>query len=141
MKRLISIALTTTMILLSLIGCHSTPTETPNNSNDGSETPSTPEDFVFTDVIQDYDNKTESDGGEFICKDKTYEYNGNNITILKLENHTAENYAVTIDAEFLDADGKVLKRETQTFNGFPAGWENYFFFLFRSCPIINLNTY
>ena len=67
--------------------------------------------------------------GKFVAKDKTYAYQGNNVTILKLENQSEANCTVTIHAKFLSADGTVLKTETQSFEGFPAGWQNHFVFM------------
>ena len=67
--------------------------------------------------------------GKFVAKDKTYAYQGNNVTILKLENQSEVNCTVTIHAKFLSADGTVLKTETQSFEGFPAGWQNHFVFM------------
>ena len=67
--------------------------------------------------------------GKFVAKDKTYAYQGNNVTILKLENQSEANCTVSIHAEFLSADGTVLKTETQSFEGFPAGWQNHFVFM------------
>ena len=66
--------------------------------------------------------------GEFVTMYKTYTYKGHDVAIIKLENHTTQNYTVTINAKYLDADGNELKTETQTFEGFPSGWENHFFF-------------
>ena len=34
-----------------------------------------------------------------------------------------------IHAKFLSADGTVLKTEAQSFEGFPAGWQNHFVFM------------
>ena len=67
--------------------------------------------------------------GKFVAKDKTYAYQGNNVTIIKLENQSEANCTVTIHAKFLSADGTVLKTETQSFEGFPAGWQNHFVFM------------
>ena len=66
--------------------------------------------------------------GDFVTKYKTYTYEGNNLAIVKLENHTTQNYTVTINAKYLDAAGNELKAETQSFEGFPAGWENHLVF-------------
>ncbi len=66
--------------------------------------------------------------GEFVTMYKTYTYKGNDVAIIKLENHTTQNYTVTINAKYLDAAGNELKAETQTFEGFPAGWENHLVF-------------
>ena len=66
--------------------------------------------------------------GDFVTKYKTYSYEGYNLAIIKLENHTTQNYTVTINAKYLDAAGNELKGETQTFEGFPAGWDNHLVF-------------
>ena len=136
MKKLPAFVLAILLCLTTIVGCN-TPqtTQTPDDTN----TPEPPED-----VIDDYDNENEIEiGGEqpeaspehtnivgkFVAKDKTYAYQGNNVTILKLENQSEVNCTVTIHAEFLSADGTVLKTETQSFEGFPAGWQNHFVFM------------
>ena len=65
----------------------------------------------------------------FVVRDRKYDYEGNNLVILNVENHTNNNYAITIKGRYLDADGAVLKEESKTFEGFAAGWKNYFFFV------------
>ena len=64
----------------------------------------------------------------FLGKDKKYVYEGANITILHLENQSDEYFTISINGEYLDENGEVLKTETQTFEGFPALWQNYFVF-------------
>ena len=119
MKKLLTLTLAILLCLSVLAGCN-TP-QTPDDSN----TPEPPED-----VIVDYDNENEINTiGKFVAKDKTYAYQGNNVTILKLENQSEVNCTVTIHAKFLSAAGTVLKTETQSFEGFPAGWQNHFVFM------------
>ena len=119
MKKLLTLALALLFCLTTFAGCN-TP-QTPDDSN----TPEPPED-----VIDDYDNENEINTvGKFVAKDKTYAYQGNNVTIIKLENQSEVNCTVSIHAKFLSADGTVLKTETQSFEGFPAGWQNYFVFM------------
>ena len=119
MKKAITFLLALLLCLTTLVGCN-TP-QTPDDSN----TPEPPKD-----VIDDYDNENEIDTvGKFVAKDKTYAYQGNNVTIIKLENQSEVNCTVTIHAKFLSADETVLKTETQSFEGFPAGWQNYFVFM------------
>ncbi|MBQ7337835.1 MAG: hypothetical protein IJW40_05180 [Clostridia bacterium] len=136
MKRLLTLTLAILLCLTTFAGCNTPQTpQTPDDTN----TPEPPED-----VIDDYDNENEIEiGGEqpeagsehtntvgkFVAKDKTYDYQGNNVTILTLENHSEANCTVTIHAKFLNAYGIVLKTETQSFEGFPAGWQNYFVFI------------
>ena len=136
MKKILTLTLAILLCLSVFAGCN-TP-ETPQTPDD-SNTPAPPED-----VIDDYDNENEIEiGGEhpeaspehtnivgkFVAKDKTYTYQGNNVTILKLENQSEVNCTVTIHAKFLSADETVLKTETQSFEGFPAGWQNHFVFM------------
>ena len=142
MKKLLTLTLAALMLLTALTACRMPAREDPFKEileeNPEMELPKSevmevapvdPVDFHFEDVIEDYDNETESDGGDFVCKDKMYEYHGNNITVLKLENHSEANCTVTIQAKFLSTSGIVLKTETQSFEGFPAGWQNYFVFM------------
>ncbi|MBQ7337834.1 MAG: hypothetical protein IJW40_05175 [Clostridia bacterium] len=136
MKKAFTFTLAILLCLSVFAGCN-TP-QTPQTSDD-TNTPEPPED-----VIDDYDNENEIEiGGEqpeagsehtntvgkFVAKDKTYTYQGNNVTILTLENQSEANCTVTIHAKFLNAYGIVLKTETQSFEGFPAGWQNYFVFM------------
>ena len=117
------------------------PTTPPEDSEDQPDDPTTPPEDGED---QPGDPTTPPEGGEnqpttppdsgdvvegnFVTKYKTYTYEGNNLAIIKLENHTTQNYTVTINAKYLDAAGHELKAETQTFEGFPAGWENHLVF-------------
>ncbi|MBQ7336925.1 MAG: hypothetical protein IJW40_00560 [Clostridia bacterium] len=83
---------------------------------------------TFEDVIREYENETTTEDGAFVGKDKLYTYGRDSVAIVKLENHSDKNYSVTIAAQYLDATGEVIGSETQTFEGFAAGWENYFLF-------------
>ena len=142
MKKLLTLTLAALMLLIALTSCRMPEKQDPFKEileeNPEMELPKSevmevapvdPVDFHFEDVIEDYDNETESDGGDFVCKDKMYEYHGNNITVLKLENHSEANCTVTIQAKFLSTSGTVLKTEAQSFEGFPAGWQNHFVFM------------
>ena len=142
MKKILTLTLAALMLLTALTSCRMPEKKDPFkeilDENPEMELPKSevmevapvdPVDFHFEDVIEDYDNETESDGGDFVCKEKMYEYKGNTVTILKLENHSVKNCTVTIQAEFLSAGGIVIKTETQSFEGFPAGWQNYFVFM------------
>ena len=66
--------------------------------------------------------------GQFSLKEKTYDYNGANVTILQVENKSQQAYTITITGKFKDANGNTVKTESKTFEGFPAGWSNYFVF-------------
>ena len=66
--------------------------------------------------------------GQFSVKEKTYDYNGANVSILQVENKSEQAYTITITGKFKDSNGKVIKTESKTFEGFPGGWSNYFVF-------------
>lgn len=152
MKKYVSFLLVFTLALVSLVGCNNvTPPEGSDEQNQPSVAPPT------GDVIPEYEGSvvvkpgegenqpttppesgeqptTPPDSGdvvtgEFVTKYKTYTFEGNNVAIIKLENHASQNYTVTIDAKYLDAAGNELKVESQTFEGFPAGWENHLIFI------------
>lgn len=66
--------------------------------------------------------------GQFILKEKKYEYKGADVSILHVENKSQKAYTITLTATYKDSNGKELKTEKKTFEGFPAGWSNYFVF-------------
>ena len=66
--------------------------------------------------------------GQFSVKEKTYDYNGANVSILQVENKSEQAYTITITGKFKDSNGKVIKTESKTFEGFPGVWSNYFVF-------------
>ena len=96
----------------------------PPAETSGSTTPE-----ASTDVNEDISapDNTEPTGG-FMIKDKKYSYEGTDLVILDVENQTDKNYTITINGSYLDKDGNVIKTETQTFEGFCAGMQNYFLF-------------
>ena len=66
--------------------------------------------------------------GQFVLKEKKYDYNGANVSIVNVENKSDKAYTITITAKFKDKNGKELKSESITFEGFDSGWKNSFFF-------------
>lgn len=66
--------------------------------------------------------------GQFSLKEKKYDYNGANVTILQVENKSQQAYTITITGKFKDANGNIVKTDSKTYEGFPAGWSNYFVF-------------
>lgn len=91
--------------------------------------PTETSDNASTDVNEDTSDpgKTEQADG-FMIKDKKYSYEGTDLVILDVKNQTDKNYTLTINGSYLDKDGNVIKTETQTFEGFCAGLQNYFLF-------------
>ena len=65
----------------------------------------------------------------FVVKQKKYDHGSNNLIVLNVTNNNSENYIVTITGYYLDANGNVLKTETQTVNGYVANYEKYFSFI------------
>jgi len=70
----------------------------------------------------------ESNAGTFLVKDKTYTYGGYDVVLLDITNETATNYTVTIDMTYYDEQGGELGAETQSFEQFIAGYQNFFVF-------------
>ncbi|MBQ8523499.1 MAG: S-layer homology domain-containing protein [Clostridia bacterium] len=66
--------------------------------------------------------------GQLVIKEKKYDYDGGNVTILNIENQTAKDLTLTITAKYLDSDGDVLESETRVIKGFPANFRNYVVF-------------
>ena len=66
--------------------------------------------------------------GEFVVSDKKYDYRDENLVLLYVENQTNWHFSVTIHGTYLDENGETIKKETQTFEAFPAGWSNHFLF-------------
>lgn len=66
--------------------------------------------------------------GEFTVKEKKYSFEGTDLILLELTNETGQNCSVTVNGSYLDKDGNVLKTETQTFDQFAVGYQNFFLF-------------
>ncbi len=117
------------MLLVFLAGCH-------GDVGTSSETPSI--DFESQAHIQvntsedDTSMPTEESQppltGDVVVNEKKYDYKGNNIELLHVENQTNRHLNITIKGKYLDKDGNVIKEETQEFGAFPSGWSNYFIF-------------
>ena len=66
--------------------------------------------------------------GEFVVFEKKYDYKDMNIMVLHVENQTNRHYNVTIKGKYLGENGETIGEEEQKFEGFSAGWSNYFIF-------------
>ncbi len=68
--------------------------------------------------------------GEIVVNEKKYDYKGNNIELLHVENQTNLHLNVTVHGTYFDADKKVIKEESQTITALPSGQATYVIF----CP-------
>ncbi len=123
-EKKLSLCLAIVMLLSMLAGCH-------GDVETVSETPSI--DFESQSHIQVDTSTPEEESqplltGDFVVYQKKYDYKGNNIQLLHVENQTNRHFNITIKGKYLDKDGNVIKEETQKFAAFPAGWSNYFIF-------------
>lgn len=115
--------LSVTAVMLALLNGCAKPTEAGEISEYDSESYIP----ITGDGNQTGDSSDNAAG--FVVRDRKYDYEGNNLVILNVENQTDHNYTVTIKGQYLDADGAILKEESKTFEGFAAGWKNHFFFV------------
>ena len=66
----------------------------------------------------------------FSVHEQKYDYrdHDDHLVVLSVENQSNQSYTLTVKGQYLDEDGRVLKEENQTIEGFAAGWKNHFFF-------------
>ncbi len=83
----------------------------------------------FADVIKEYDKEEHING--YSVKGRKYTYEGRAILILFVSDETWEDNSLQFTVDFLDADGNTLRTVKQSFEGFSAGWRNYFVFQSR----------
>ena len=100
----------------------------PNESNSSEQSELSSESSTEGPNSGETSDPGEQQTGGFAVKSKTYAYQGNNVAILDVKNETNKNYSVTVKASYLDANGKVLKAETQEFEQFASGYQKYFLF-------------
>lgn len=115
------------IIPIVLSGCDSKdPLPMPDISDYNSEA------FIPVSEPDKSSSEGESNAGEvtggFTVRDRKYTFEENDLVVLNVENGTNRNYSIKLHGKYLDENGNVLKEETQTFEGFAAGWKNYFLF-------------
>ena len=116
MKKLIITLLLLAAILFT--ACESSPSLTPDASASPEETLAP---TLTPDKITDVD-------GVFNVSQKKYDYKGNNVMILNVENVSNKAYSIQITADYKNESGTVIKSQTESFEGFAAKWSNYFVF-------------
>lgn len=126
MKRFLCLV-TALLMLLLISGCSKETQPLADITDYNSETV-----FPVGDNNQSMENSGKSENmtnnSGFVVRDRKYTYEGYDVVILNVENQTEQNYSITINGAYLDENGAVLQEETQTFEGFEAGWKNYFLF-------------
>lgn len=98
--------------------------------------------ILASDTIESYDSESriEIDGQEetsiennetqgLTVKDKKYTFDGNDLVILRLENHTKNNYTITVEGKYLDASGQLLRTETKVLKGLEAADSSQMLFM------------
>lgn len=68
------------------------------------------------------------DPTDFVSQASFHKYGKKNLVIVEVLNEGDVNSKVTVTGTYLDEDGNVIDTETQTFDGFSAGWKNSFVF-------------
>lgn len=122
-----------TVLTLLLVGCAADSAEQtslpdysdPIGSYD-TESLLTPEGNKSEEPSDNVQEETTEDG--FAVKYKKYDYQGNNLVVMHVENKTDKHYTLTVNGRYLNADGSIKQTERKTFEGFAAGFANYFIF-------------
>lgn len=133
MKKFLIAFLMLAMMTTSFAGCE----ETSGNTSDlnhyseasyDNESHFIPEQSSPSSENSGNESQSDSPAGSFVVKDKKYDFRGNNLVLLSVENQTDKDYRVTITGSYLDAEGKVIKTETRSSDQFSAGYSGYFLF-------------
>lgn len=115
--------LATMLLLLPLAGCQ----QDEPAAHGSTETYGSTEN-----AITKYDNESvvplEPSGAGMLVQEKKYDYKGKNVMILRVENQTGNDYSIRLTGHFLDEGGKEILSQNKTFEGFAAGYYNYFVF-------------
>jgi len=141
MKKL-AILTISALVVLTMIGCQdandiSVPDQAGNNISEsdplGNETEATPGELQYNNPIDSYDSEeqiavSENSQDIFMLKAKKYKYYDNDVLILNVENKTASDYTITITVTYYDENSNSIGSESRVFEGFAAGWHNYFIF-------------
>ena len=149
MIKILTLTLAALMLLTSLTSCRMPEKKDPFKEileeNPDMELPKSevmevdPEDipqYEINDSLDNYDEEEvfelpatgEYTAGELIVKYKIYDYKKENIAIVSVENHSTQALSVSIEGLCENTLEDKTKRITRSFEGFAAGWQNYFIF-------------
>ena len=87
-----------------------------------------PEGNISYDASIDDSQEEVSTSEGFLIKDKKYTFESTHVVIVSAKNQTKENYVLTINGIYYDANGNVLLTESQSFDQFAADYQHYFLF-------------
>ncbi len=139
LKKKISLCMAIVMLLALLAGCHEeaeTVSEgTVSDFESQAHIPVEISDDVSSNVSDDVSNEVSAGEvssvpltGEIVVNEKKYDYKGNNIELLHVENQTNLHLNVTVHGTYFDADKNVIKEESQTITALPSGQATYVIF-------------
>ena len=151
MKKLLALTLAATMLLTTFTSCRMPEKKDPFkeilDENPEMELPKSevmevdPESsptFVINDTLSNYEEEMTFDipaegdhaAGKLVVKYKIYDfaYEDRNVAIVSVENHSTQALTVSIDGVCENTLENKTKRITRSFEGFAAGWQNYFIF-------------
>ncbi len=151
MKKLLTLTLAATLLLAALTSCrmevHDYFQEEIDKNPELGDLPESevmkpdPEDvpkYEINDSLSNYEEEMtfdipatdEHEAGELVVKYKIYDFahEDRNVAIVSVENHSTQALTVTIDGLCEDTLEGKSKSITRDFEGFAAGWQNYFIF-------------
>ena len=151
MKKILTLTLAAVLLLASLTSCRMPEKKDPFKEileeNPEMELPKSevmevdPESipiFEINDTLSNYEEEMTFDipaegdhaAGKLVVKYKIYDfaYEDRNVAIVSVENHSTQALTVSIDGVCENTLEDKTKRITRSFEGFAAGWQNYFIF-------------
>ncbi|MBQ7337146.1 MAG: hypothetical protein IJW40_01695 [Clostridia bacterium] len=95
-----------------------------------------PPEYVITDAVEQYEKEehfpisatNESAQGELVVKYNLYRYMDGNVAIVSVENRSAFPLSLRLVGRCCDDTLQPVYTEEKQFDGFAAGWQNYFVF-------------
>ena len=127
------------LMLATLVGCKASPSATPPEKDSPIEPPAQ-ETTAWGHISDDeYDiiNTHTIDGGEFVFKEKKYEFQGSNLVIADVKNETENNYTLVVHCSYFDEAGEQVFTESRTYEGWAAGYTQPILFL----PMMAFDSY
>lgn len=69
-----------------------------------------------------------SEEPSFLVKEKRFTCEEGDLMLLEITNESSGNFDITLHGTYYDASGEIITTEIQSFEGFPAGYQNFFLF-------------